>query len=174
MKQLLQLKYIISLLIVLFLIGTSAYILKSKFIPEKKVHYHAGFVIIQDNKKIDFSDLKYMKVEPCTEDKEEEKHTEADEQIEKAHLHDNVGDVVHVENEDAKWKDLFTNLKYSVDSNQVKGYSNGVEIKNLLDSPIIPFQSIVIFIGNNDPSHLKKQVTLQYIKSKVKTSENCG
>ena len=100
----------------------------------EEVHYHAGFLVYVDGVKQDFSDTKYMHVEACDEEGHE---VEEDEQLEKAHLHDGVGDVVHVHRNDATWKDLFTNIRYEFPSAQeVAGYVNGVRVENILKEPI--------------------------------------
>src|SRR5690242_18124426 len=91
----------------LILLVAAVVIFGKKIFPEPKVHFHAGFVVFKDDKKLSFSDYKYMNVKPCMVDDKDE---EEDPQLEKAHLHDNVGDVVHSEQNGAKWKDLFTNI----------------------------------------------------------------
>ena len=48
-------KYI--LIIIVLIIGFSSFFLIKKFTAPKKVHYHAGFVVFQNDKKIDFSDF---------------------------------------------------------------------------------------------------------------------
>ena len=78
------------------------------------IHYHAGFKVYTDGQLEDFSQIKYMSVLACEVDEEIE--YEENDQLEKAHLHDEVGEVVHVEAEGAKWKDLFQNINYKFDS----------------------------------------------------------
>lgn len=174
MKKLLQLKYIIPLFFLLVLIATSAYILKNKFIPEKKVHYHAGFIVFKDNKKVNFSDFKYMYEKPCTINGKENEENEND-QLEKAHLHDNVGDVIHIEREDAHWQDLFENIKYSINYDKVTGYVNGQKIDRFQVLPIRSSDSLVVFIGNNDVSkELQQAPTKNYIEQMGKKSKTCG
>ena len=69
------------------------------------------FDITHPGKKLqDFSESKYMSLIVCEKEADEAKKTRGQIQIEKAHLHDNIGDVVHVEQKDAKWKDLFENI----------------------------------------------------------------
>lgn len=99
------------ILIVVVALGTGSFFTIKKILTPKKIHYHAGVVVFQNNKKLNFSKLKYMSLEPCVLNKKEEDSAE-DIQIEKAHLHDNVGDVVHVERTGAIWRDLFTNIHF--------------------------------------------------------------
>src|SRR3989344_8557320 len=70
------------------------------------VHFHAAFHLYENNSLKDFGEFKYMHISKCTEDQE---HVDEDPQLEKAHLHDNIGDVVHVHRNNATWGDLFFN-----------------------------------------------------------------
>ena len=161
------------IVLVILLTGAFAFIYKKNQAP--KVHYHAGFVIFKDNKQVDFSDFKYMVVKPCTTSKTEEKETPEDNQIEKAHLHDLVGDVVHVERENSKWSDLFTNLKYNMDYSKTTAYINGKKVDNFQDLVIQPYDSLVILIGSSDAkTALSKAVKVTHIKDAEKRSENCS
>ncbi|MEK7558913.1 MAG: hypothetical protein AAB521_01245 [Patescibacteria group bacterium] len=140
--------------------------------PVKKVHYHAGFVVFRDDKKIDFSDFKYMRVKPCSEDTEHEDSDE-DIQAEKAHLHDLVGDVVHVEQENAYWRDLFINIDYKLDYSKATTYINGNKVEQFGNLKIGPEDSLVVLIGNNKSNHLKDAVKKEYIEEKAKKSTDC-
>lgn len=161
-------------LFVLTILLMGLFIYTQKFKKNIKVHYHAGFQVYVDGKLQDFSDLKYMFIKPCGKEKSDKKENE---QLEKAHLHDQVGDVVHVEAQGAKWGDLFGNINFKIDNNkQLKSYIKGKEVRNILDFPIKPYDSIVIFIGNveNKDEKLKKQVTRKRIEEVEKKSETCG
>jgi len=158
--------------IVFILIGFGI-LLSKKFLIPKKTHYHAGFVVFQNNKQINFSDMKYMFLEPCTLSKKGDGST-ADIQIEKAHLHDNVGDLVHIERTGAKWQDLFTNIHFPINYSQSTAYINGNQIANFQNQPIKNDDSLVIFIGKNDPKFLSQAVTKQYIEKIAKRSTTCG
>ena len=123
------------------------------------IHYHAGFIVYIDGVKQDYSDFKYMNVKPCTE--ERSKPTKEDEQIEKAHLHDGIGDVVHVEQAGSVWRDLFQNI--------------GVELPGdlpVLSEAIEPNSSVVISVGRpvDDP----EKVSLERIKEVEAKSELCA
>lgn len=163
-----------SVLLAIFLFavaGGSFYLLRAK--KTEGIHYHAGFVVLKDNAKVDFSDIKYMDVSPCTVDGKEVEHE--DDQLEKAHLHDNIGDVVHVHREGAKWSDLFTNIHYPLDYSSAQAYLNGTALPNFQDITIRPYDSLVILINSDtaaDP--LSQAVTKQHIEETEKRSENCG
>lgn len=159
--------------IIILLLGVGIFITSKKLLTPQKTHYHAGFVVFQNNKKLDFSDNKYMFIEPCTiNDKHND--SDADIQIEKAHLHENVGDLVHVERTGAKWQDLFTNIHFSIDYPQTTGFINGKQLSNYQLQPINPYDSLVVFIGKNDPKLLSQAVTKDYIINMAKKSTTCG
>ncbi len=145
--------------------------------PTPTVHYHAGFIVIQNNKLVKFSSSQYMSVEPCIINSNNTIHkTPSQEQIEKAHLHDNIGDVVHVENSDALWKDLFTNIHYPINYQETTAYINGNKVADFQDQKIQPDQSLVVFIGtnNNTQKFLSQAVTKQHIEQVEQKSEDCG
>ena len=139
--------------------------------PEE-VHYHAGFQVYVDGQLQDFADLKYMQIKPCGGVFDNE-----DDQIEKAHLHDNVGDVVHVHRKGAMWGDLFKNLQWEIPKDkEFVGYLNGERKENLLNYPLLPYDSVVFFSGKiEDMNHkLQARVTDDHMKEVEKGSENCG
>lgn len=164
--------YIIAV-IGIILLGTAIFFAAKKFFTPEKVHYHAGFVVFQNNKKLDFSDNKYMFIEPCTVNKKTD-DSDADIQIEKAHLHDNVGDVIHIEQTGAVWKDLFTNIKFPINYSKVTAYIKGKQVADFQSQPIRPDDSLVVFIGNNDNKLLSQAVTKEYIQKEAKKSTTCG
>lgn len=148
-------------------------IFKKVTAPEK-AHYHAGFQIYVDGKLKDFAKQEYMKETPCAAD---DAQVHVDEQLEKAHLHDLAGNVVHSHRKKAIWEDLFTNIKYSLDQGKpVKSYINGQEVDNIETQQIQPYDSVVILIGKNNDikTYLPKAVTKSEIEKEEKKSENCG
>lgn len=159
---------IIILLILLTLSGIAIY----KYMNKPPVHYHAGFHIYIDGKLQDYSSTEFMHLKPCgahddTGDKE-------DEQLEKAHLHDNVGDVIHVHRNDVVWDDVFTNLKVKLPKTSVSAYINGKKITDIKKYPVKAYDSLVLMIGKNDMAYLKDAVTVNHIKQNEKKSESCG
>lgn len=168
-------KILIALVVVLILVIIGYFILPRFISPKDKVHYHAGFQVYVDDKLQDFSDWKYMHEKPCSVDgKPIDSHE--DEQIEKAHLHDQTGDVVHVHREGAKWKDLFTNIKYPINDKNLVVYVDGKKVEDFLNKSIEPYESVVIFIGSHkdDEKYLKNAVKRDYIEKIEKKSETCG
>lgn len=153
------------------------WVVKEKVLPQPKVHYHAGFIVVKDNQLINFSDVKYQNFEPCKSNQnDKEPETPERFQLEKAHLHDYVGDVVHVENKSSKWADLFTNLRYSINYQETTAFINGKQVSGFQSQQIKPYDSLVVFIDNtsNKDSYLAQAVTKQHIQEAEKKSENCG
>lgn len=145
---------------------------KEKNVKEKEVHYHAGFKVFIDGKQVDFSDFKYMSVKPCTTEEHDE-----DDNDSKIHLHDGNGHVVHIHADGFKWGDLFKSLNYSFDpAKPIKGFINGEETSDILNMPIVAYDSIVILAGNA-PQEIdisKASVTKDDIIKAEKLSESCG
>lgn len=137
---------------------------------EAEIHFHAAFSVYKDNTIVDFSDAKYMYINPCTNDGEEAEN----EQMERAHLHGNVGDVIHVEQKHAKWKDLFKNLSYDVGSSVV-GYVNGERVFGILNKNIHADDRALFFIGTYDVLEKKLEgvPSIDHIREVEEVSEEC-
>ncbi len=167
----------IRVLLLFAFVGAGFFLYKNKISPVEEIHFHAGFQVYVNNQMLDFSDFKYMQIKPCGGDD----HSE-DEQIEKAHLHDGVGDVVHAHREGGTWRDLFTNIKYQIPNDKdpiagnIVGYVNGQLVPQIFSMPIIANSSAVFFIGQNTDLEQKvvTRVTQEHIKEVEKKSENCG
>ncbi|MDP3975466.1 MAG: hypothetical protein Q8P95_00960 [bacterium] len=79
---------------------------------QKATHFHANFAVFIDGRQRDFSSDRYMQdVQGCKaigapvfpEDR--------------THLHNNVGDVIHVHDEGVTWGHFFANIGYQLGSN---------------------------------------------------------
>lgn len=169
-----------------FIILFASVVLYKTFqVPEIPVHYHANFAIFIDGKKQDFSRTEFMHIEPCTEEGSE--HSE--EEGEKAELHDNIGDVVHVHDEKASWQDLFETMKYDIkskiakDNNSTRFYLNGNTENDVLEKVIGKHDRLLISIAADES--LQKEDVLKREFEKIgkdaslydsgkKTSETCG
>jgi len=163
----------IGILLILAVIVVFKFI-KRADIPKEEVHYHAGFVVFNDGEKVDFSGSKYLSVFPCEIKGREKEKTIKEVQIEKAHLHDGVGDVVHVEAENSKWGDLFTNLDYKIDYASVSAYLNGNLTQDFFDLPITAYDSLVLIIGKADQKLISQPVPRERIVQVENTSVECG
>ena len=144
------------------------------FIQTKVIHFHASFQVYIDNTLQDYSNQKYMSLLPCGK-----AYTDpALEQSEKAHLHSQVGYIVHVHRIGATWGDLFGNMRVSLDKKKpMVTYVNGKQVKNIFSEPIHPYDRALILIGNHGSlsEYLKKQTTISRIMQIEKgTYEACG
>lgn len=159
------------------LIGVVWYALSQTVFKPKPVHYHAGFQVYVNDKLQSFSGNQYMHEKPCVlSNGQSTADTDEDDQGEKAHLHDHIGDVVHVHRNGAMWSDLFFNIKYPLDGKISAAYINGQKVDDILKQPIKPYDSVVIFVGKHtdDQKYLKNIVTKVHIQSVEKKSESCG
>ncbi len=163
-------------LIFLLSLGWFSWAVWEKVIPHEKLHYHAGFIVVKDNQIVDFSKPEFMSFTSCAVAGAKEEETPEQLQIEKAHLHDEIGDVIHVEEAGAKWGDLFTNLNYPINYNEVAAYINGKKVKSIQNMPIKRYQSAIIFMGNNQDTQkfLSQAVTKEHIEETAAKSKDCG
>lgn len=114
-----------------------------------------------------------MHIKPCTEEVEE--YDPAEEQYEKAHLHDYVGEVVHVHRLGATWGDLFTNLGVRFATPSV-AYSDGIEVDDIMNTVITADSRVLILVGENTAVE-EKLATLpnvDLIRQVENNSESCG
>ncbi len=154
--------------------ATAAVLFRFQPVEHDEVHHHAAFSIYVDGAKVDFSDLKYTHVEPCTNEEEHEPLSAEEEQLERAHLHDLVGDVVHVHRPGVVWGDLFENLSYEFGAPPV-GYVDGTQIDDILNRPIEPDQRVLFVIGAlADPAAAQAALpTVDYIRQAEAAGESC-
>lgn len=153
---------------------TQLYQLKATLFPVEEVHLHAGFQVYENGNLKSFSDLAYMHDKPCGDPATQ---GPVDEQIEKTHMHELVGDVAHVHRKGATWGDFFTNIKYPVEDKQFEAYINEKKVDNLLKMEINKYDRLVLFIGNHDADlkkYFAKQVPMDHIKEVEDRSEQCG
>lgn len=172
-----HMKKLLYVLFAVLLIGSLGVIFRNQIratlFPVKVVHLHAGFQVYKDGKLQSFADLKYMHDKPCTG---KESPEELYDPTMKAHLHDLVGDVVHVHREHVVWGDLFTFLQYPVDETKAEAYVNGHKVNGILSYPIKPYDSLVLLIGKHGDAkqYIDKEVTKAHIQEVEKRSESCG
>jgi len=160
-----------ALVLILVLVGVYA-LTRTQAPTDEEIHIHAAFQLYLNDQLIDFSDFKYMHIKNCTLDGSA---TEEDPQIEKAHLHDNIGDVVHVHREQATWGDLFFNIKYTLPK-EITAYVNEVKVADILNMEIEPYDQILIYSGtiSDLETKLKSLPSIDYVKEIETRSESCG
>jgi hypothetical protein len=79
--------------------------------PPEEVHYHANFALYLNGQREEFKDAHYYtEVEMCTGDTE-------DIPTERAHMHDEINNVVHVEDNAVTWGNFFENLGWTLGPN---------------------------------------------------------
>lgn len=163
-------KKLLFLIVFIILLGVSVFSWKSSQ-KKEHVHNHAGFKVFVDGQLQDLSDIKYMNLTPCGD------VHDGDDQAEKAHLHDQVGTVVHMHRDGAKWKDLFQNIEYPIDASRfMRAFVNGTEVQDILDRDIKAYDSLMLFIGasENPESYHSQVVTRQEIEAVEAKSELCA
>ncbi|HLD03245.1 MAG TPA: hypothetical protein VJC17_00565 [Candidatus Dojkabacteria bacterium] len=138
----------------------------------EEVHFHAAFLVYENNNLKDFSEFKYMHISRCSEDLE---HVAEDPQLEKAHLHDNIGNIVHVHRKNATWGDLFFNIRYDLPQN-IMANVNGIPAENILERKIQPYDRILIYYG--EITEITQKLTqvpdIEEMRKAEARSESCG
>lgn len=85
------------------------------------VHYHANFAVYLNGQREQFkSPLYYQEIAggSCTADPNEMTP------LERAHMHDNVNDVVHVHDHAVTWGNFFENLRWAVNDKVISAPEN--------------------------------------------------
>ncbi len=141
------------------------------YFTPKQVHYHAGFKVWVDGTQQDYSNPQYMSLIPCGAP-----HNPKLEQLEKAHLHDQVGDVVHIHRSNALWADLFKNIHISFGNKPIEAYVNGKKVDDLMSSKPQAYDSVIILVGKHGDAkkYLSQAVKKNHIMEVEKKSELCG
>ncbi len=141
-----------------------------KVAPE--VHYHAGFKVYENDHLVDFSKPEYMHFAPCGSDEDKKKMPET--ASDRAHLHNNIGDVVHVHSNKATWGDLWEDLRFHPQG-KVTYYLNGKKAEDLGGSVIQPYDRLLLLVGDNTNIEQKYQTVpdAEKIKQAVASTEGC-
>lgn len=164
-------RYLLYIVIILVVILGGVYFFRrDKSAVAQDVHYHASFHILDENSTpLDLSGIEYMSISPCGE--EEDAH---DAEKGEVHLHDSIGDIVHVHGSEMEWGDLFEYLKIDP-----TGY-NAIINENLytnFDSVVInPYDRALFFQkGDTVDSTLFNSVPdRKYIEKVEELSETCS
>ena len=137
---------------------------------EAEVHYHAGLVVYVNGERQRYQGARHMNFAVCSD--HAKKKSEEEEQLEKAHLHDMIDEVVHVHRGGATWGDLVSNARLELPTQEIVGYVGGVRVENILSLEIVPDSSVALVIGEM-PQDLE-YVELSYIKEIGQKSELCA
>ncbi len=101
-------------------------------------HYHAEFLVYKDGEKLDLNGIEHMYFAPCRVYEFGERELE---EIDRAHLHDSVGDVVHIHDDGVTWRVLLSNLNIEGD---LLGYNKeGELVEGMIDKEIGPYESVI-------------------------------
>ena len=134
--------------------------------PPKDVHYHANFAVYIDGKQEQFSNpLLYEEISECSISTEKKPS-------ERAHLHENVKDVVHVEDSAVTWGNLFHNINWNVgdkyldtsdillvntETKKVTYVLNGEEVSNITNKVIGDKDRLLVSYGTATNDEINKQ-----------------
>ena len=107
MKTLLRSRWFVGIICVVVGAAAVLAIRVARYKPEE-VHYHANFALYINGKREQFKGPQYYSdIEMCT--------TETDPTpTDRAHMHDNINNVVHVEDHATTWGQFFTNLGWTI------------------------------------------------------------
>ena len=134
--------------------------------PPKEVHYHANFAVYVDDKQEQFSNpLLYEEISECSISTEKKPG-------ERAHLHENIKDVVHVEDSAVTWGNFFQNINWNVsdkyldtsedllvntETKKVTYVLNGEEVSNITNKVIGDKDRLLVSYGTATKDEINKQ-----------------
>lgn len=142
---------VIVLTIGFILINATAIAYKISTVPENPVHLHANFAVVLNEVPVDFSSPSNMTIQPCGD--MAHAYTKKD----GVHLHDQVGNVVHVHADDVTWNDLFDSVQYEVASKVSQAspgatpqyFINGQKKEAaILSEPIHSKDQLLVYVGS--------------------------
>lgn len=170
MKRIIWLVAIVSSVVV----GLSLYLTQQDKKEENHPHFHAGFVVYVDGVRQDYSGAQYMHIDMCSIEEKQDSRTMQKE--DRAHLHNNIGDVAHIHAEGVTWGELFENtgITLPVEKN-VTVYRNGVKISSsIFEAHIAPYESILLSYGEDMVPKTSDFVTRKRIEEVEKIPSECG
>ncbi len=142
---------VIVLTIGFILINATAIAYKISTVPENPVHLHANFAVVLNDVPVDFSKPSYMTIQPCGDTV----HGASKKDL--VHLHDQVGNVVHVHGAGVTWQDLFDSVQYNLLS-KLNEASPGATPQYFLDgdkkeqsilaAPIHSKEHLLVYVGS--------------------------
>lgn len=151
------------------------------------IHYHANFAVYINGQREQFSDpaLYEESGASCSEEKEMVP-------MERAHMHDNVNDVVHVEDHAVTWGQFFTNVGWLVDakvietpsqtlladpSHKISFMLNGQTMDNISNRVIGDQDKLLVDYGSSDQALKEQYAGISNKALKYNTSadpKSCG
>jgi len=137
------------------------------YMPES-VHYHANFAVYVNGEREPFEGMRYYEetaATSCTLEKVESP-------LERAHMHGNVNDVVHVEDHLVTWGSFFQNIEWGVGDTYLKTSDkifeadvqnkmtfmlNGKKVDSIANLVISSEDKLLVSYGNGSSDQLQKQ-----------------
>lgn len=140
---------------------------------EEHTHFHANFGIFINGGRLDFSNAKYMEeVSSCTV-------SGALQPKQRVHLHNNIGDVIHVHNEGVTWGHFFNNINFTIndkvltddkgilyqtnETTKLRFILNGSQIDSIFNKLIASEDKLLIDYSSDSLETLKNQKYSQII-----------
>lgn len=131
-----------------------------------ETHYHANFAVYVDGKQEQFSNpLLYEEISECSISTDKKPG-------ERAHLHENIKDVVHVEDSAVTWGNFFQNINWNVsdkyldtsedllvntETKKVAYVLNGEEVSNITNKVIGDKDRLLVSYGTATKDEINKQ-----------------
>jgi hypothetical protein len=131
-------------------------------------HYHANFAVYINDKRIDFKEPYYYEevAGSCAAGHEIKP-------AQRAHLHDNVGDTVHVHDDAVTWGAFFQNIRWAIgpdfvktqdaiytvsDTEKVNYFVNGQAIDDVSNQVIQSKDRLLVDFGDTDSKTLEDRM----------------
>ncbi len=141
----------------------------------EEIHYHAGFKVIIDGEEQDFSGFEYMSVKPCGLENEDD-HEHGNKVADIVHLHDSIGDVIHIHGPNATWGMVFQYLKLPNDQ-QITAFNRTESLDDPMNALVEENQSVLFLLGDTRgvfPFEGQHYIAEDYIEEIGSKSETCG
>jgi len=163
-------KPLIVALVVGIVVGLIAFALLRllTYTPPKHTHYHANFAIYINGVQEKFSSpLYYQEIASCSKDDDTDP-------LHRAHMHDEVFDVVHVHATGVTWNNFFENININTDpgylrtngkvytnneTNKVTYILNGKQISSLSGQSLNSEDALLVNYGSEDPTTINSRFT---------------
>ncbi len=135
---------------IILIIGFVVY--RTLQVPETPVHYHANFAVYLNGAQVNFADPNYMHLAPCVANNTKVSFNKLD----NVHLHDQVGNVVHMHQAGIVWNDLFQSVHYDlkkhVGNTPVQYYLNGKKTDSSILTKQIKSEDKLLISADTQPA----------------------
>lgn len=140
--------------------------------PAKKVHYHANFAVYINGQREQFKALNYYEEEAATTCSASASAEAETTPMSRVHMHDNINDVVHVEDSRVTWGNFFTVLGWNVGptyvatrnavyentgQNKVTYLLNGKAVTDIANTVIADQDTLLVNYGDQSPAWLSQE-----------------